>query len=294
MAVQEQVVRLRQLLEGLFSPLPPEAVKLLSGGRDWTLAWSPQRGKIKAATLNPTRKRVVFHPSDRADIPYFVVAKVGEILGVGNDRLYANSKGAFFQGKPGKDLEETLNLVRALRPLLEALGLSDLEGALEALAEIRGEEVRRHGPYVLAWSGKPEDPLLLRKGTILGDFALDGAFLLGREVTLRYPKAKVVLQGGVFSKVALGLEKFDFECPEWGSKIQFQGRVTWHALAENPVADLVREVARKVLEGEVPNGHPNRATVRLLEYLVEVKDPLDALKDEDFLGQVGLHLLSRF
>jgi hypothetical protein len=96
---------------------------------------------------------------------------------LGNGHLYAAPDVAFFYGKVGEELEETLRPVQVFRPLLHALGLSHLEGALEVLAEFKGEEVRQHGPYVLAWRGKPENPLLLRRGAILGDFTLDGAFL---------------------------------------------------------------------------------------------------------------------
>ncbi len=300
MAVQEQLARLRRMLEDLFSPPPAEVVKLLRQERDWELTWSRKRRKLKATTLDLARECVLFVPPTRVDIPRFSVAKVGRTLGVGNDRLYANEERAFFQGKPGKDLQETLTLVRALHPLFEALGLSDLEGALEALGELRGEEVRRHGPYVLAWSGKPEDPLLLRRGTIFGDFLLDGAFLLGREVVLRYPKARVVLQGGVYSRVGLKLKKFELEWPEWGGgHIQFQGRVTCHALAENPIACLVREaamelLAKESLARELLGRNPSRMIKELLRALREPEDPLEALKDEDFFRQVGLRLLSCF
>jgi hypothetical protein len=263
---------------------------------------APPRPLFFVTTLDLAREKVVFFPPTRIDIPRFSAVKVGETLGVGNERLYANKEGAFFQGKPGKDLQETLTLVRTLRPLFDTLGLSDLEEALEALGELGGEEVRQHGPYVLAWSGNPEDPLLLRRGPIFGDFALDGAFLLGRELVLQYPKAKVVLQGGAFSKVGLKLKKFELECSEWGSsqsQIQFQGRVTCHALHENPMACLVREAvmelsAKEPLARELLGRNPSRMNKELLEALLEAEDLLEALKDEDFFRQVGLRLLSHF
>jgi hypothetical protein len=296
----EEVVTLRQLLEALFSPLPAEVVKLLREEKDWEVGWSRRRRKIKVTTLDLAREQAVFLLPTRVNIPRFSAAKVGKTLGIGNDRLYVNKERAFFQGKPGKDLEETLALVRVLRPLFDVLGLSDLEGALEALAELRGEEVRQHGPYVLAWSGKPEDPLLLRRGTILGDFVLDGAFLLGRELVLQYPKAKVVLRGGIFSKIGLKLKKFELEWSEWGGgHVQFQGRVTCHALHENPMACLVREavmelLAREPLARELLGRNPSRMNQELLRGLLEPEDLLEALKDEDFFRQVGLRLLSHF
>ncbi len=298
--VEEQVASLRQLLEALFSPLPAEMAKLLREERDWEVGWSRRRRKLEITTLDLTRKQVVFFPPTKVDIPRFSAAKVGKVLGVGNDRLYANKGRAFFQGKPGKDLQETLTLVRVLRPLFDTLELSDLEGALEALAELRGEEVRQHGPYVLAWSGKPEDPLLLRRGTMFGDFLLDGTFLLGGEVVLQYPKARVVLQGGVYSRVGLKLEKFELEWPEWrGGHIQFQGKVTCHALDENPMACLVREAAMELLAKEslameLLGRNPSQTIKELLRALRESEDPLEALKDEDFFRHVGLRLLSCF
>jgi hypothetical protein len=295
-AVEEQVAALYQLLEAFFSPLPAEVVGLLEQKRDWVITWNPQRRKLKVTTVDLPRKRIAFSPSAKVEIPSFSVVKVGETLGASNDRLYVNKERAFFQGKPGKDLKETLVLVRTLRPLFEALELSDLEEALEVLAESKGEEVRQHGPYVLAWSGKPEDPFLLRRGTIFGDFILDGAFLLGQEVTLQYPQVKVTLQGGVFSKVGLKLTRFELECPEWGPiRIQFLGHVTGHALDANPTAPLIREAVVLILEGErLEGGYLTQMTRELLRVLEEVKDPLGVLKGEDLLRQVGLRLLSRF
>jgi hypothetical protein len=46
----EEVASLRQLLETLFSPLPAEAVKLLREERDWEVAWSRRRRKLKVTS----------------------------------------------------------------------------------------------------------------------------------------------------------------------------------------------------------------------------------------------------
>jgi hypothetical protein len=294
--VKEQLDTLYQLLEAFFPPLPAKAAKLLQRERDWNLRWEPQRGKMKVVTIDLALERIVVSIPARVNIPPFSIAKVGEALGVGNGYLYVNEKAAFFQGKSRKDLKETLNLVQAFRPLFDVLGLSDLEEALDALAEFKGEEVRQHGPYVLAWSGKPEDPFLLRRGTIFGNFILDGAFLLGREIVLHYPKAKVVLQGGVFSKVGLKLTKFKLECLEWESvQIQFRGSAKCHALDENPATSLIREAAVLLLERGLPKGNRSTLMVKgLLKAFLEAEDPLEALKDEDFFRQVTLGLLSGF
>jgi hypothetical protein len=82
---------------------------------------------------------------------------------VGNGYLYAGPEFAFFQGSVGEELGETLRMVQVLRPLFHALKLSDIEGALEAMAGFKGEETRSHGPYVLAWSGNLEEPAFLWK-----------------------------------------------------------------------------------------------------------------------------------
>jgi hypothetical protein len=97
--------------------------------------------------------------------------------------LVATRERVFFRDR-GRKLEGTLKHLRALRPLFASLGLSDLEGAMEALAGLEDGEARTEGPYVLARDG---DAYALRRGSVLGDPSLDGAVLLGREVRLSFP-----------------------------------------------------------------------------------------------------------
>ncbi len=99
-------------------------------------------------------------------------------LHVVNDKVFLRTSGR-------KPLEGTREGVKALRPLLAATGLSDLEGAIEALLGVREGEGRVEGGYVLArsngfWS--------LWRGAFLGDPDLDVAVLAERDAVLPLPE----------------------------------------------------------------------------------------------------------
>ncbi len=94
------------------------------------------------------------------------------------------TKGRVFFRERERNLERALKNAQALRPLFASLGLSDLERAMEVLANLKDGEARMEGDYVLARS---RDTYVLRKGSILGDLRLDGAVLLGKSVKLSFP-----------------------------------------------------------------------------------------------------------
>jgi hypothetical protein len=278
-------------LETLLSPLSRSSVEEIS--RDWELVkFVPQQRGIEVLVTSSNKKKSALHLPAGVNAPRFIVLKADDGLWVGNGYLYAGPEFAFFQGNVGEELGETLRMVQVLRPLFHALELSDIEGALEALAGFKGEETRSHGPYVLAWSGNLEEPASLWKGSIFGDHLLDGAFLTSREVVLRYPRVKVVLKGKLEASFAGGLSKGYLPCD-----------VIWN---RQPGTYLIRKGAEAILREDLSlrkdplfsKVHRNWLLTpkmrAFLEVLAEAQDPLGALGGEDFFRQVSLHLLSSF
>jgi len=98
-------------------------------------------------------------------------------------RLHVINGGAFFRTSEPEDILKALENTRVLRPFLSAAGLSDVEGALEALTGLKPEEKRVEGGYVLARGG---GFWALRRGLITGEPLLDGALLAEGKATLSF------------------------------------------------------------------------------------------------------------
>jgi hypothetical protein len=88
---------------------------------------------------------------------------------------------AFLRTTSRKSLERTLEGVKALRPLLATMGLSDLESAIEVLLGLGEGDGRVEGGYVLARRG---GFWALWRGAFLGNPDLDVAVLAGQKVVL--------------------------------------------------------------------------------------------------------------
>jgi hypothetical protein len=84
----------------------------------------------------------------------------------------------------GECVRKVLQDAKTLRPLLASMGLSDLEGAVEALSQLDEGESEVEGPYVLA---RNERAWMLRRGLVFGEPRLDGDLMLEREITLSFP-----------------------------------------------------------------------------------------------------------
>jgi hypothetical protein len=135
---------------------------------------------------------------------FLLEAHAGRVRVTVAPKLFAQKGRAFLRTLDGRGVEKALKEVRALRPLFLALDLGDLEGALKALSRLRDGEVRQEGAYVLVRKGRLS---ALMRGSYFGDFLLDGAFLLGRRVTLAYENGVEVSLRAAFSDSGLRLEE---------------------------------------------------------------------------------------
>jgi hypothetical protein len=132
-------------------------------------------------------------------------------------------------------LEEVLERVRGLSPLLERLGVADLERAFAVLKGLEEGETWAEGPYVLLREG---GRWIVRRGPIFGNPELDKAVLAGRDITLRFGDEEMAFRtvwtpGKVF---------LDYLVLRWGEREVHLKReeCLWaHTLVKNPVAKAI-------------------------------------------------------
>jgi hypothetical protein len=277
------------VLAGLWDVLkvpPPPGVEeeLRQGGRVQVSYAAPEDGEegyLWVVVTNPKRR-----PDGGIDLPspelpteyLFFEASTG-FAGMRTDHLHVRREGAFFRGEEG-DLGKALKEAKALRPVLSAMGLGDLEGALEKLAELGEGEVRAEGPYVLARGG---GVWALRRGTVLGDLHLDGAFLLGEEVKAPLGEAEVVLKPKWFWGV-VGLEYVRFRLGEEEVSLRDEGDDA-SAEERDPIGRILqqrlkRELARVEEMRESPLSEASPGMMSLLKALAQRQEPFWELTGE--------------
>jgi hypothetical protein len=207
--------------------------------------------------------------------------------------VYGVRERATFEVSSLDYLEHYLERLRGLRPILSAMGLSDLEGAVESLAKLEKGENRIEGPYVLArgespWGG---EVWALRRGPIFGVPELDGALLTKREATLRFP-GDVEFSFRVAWK--LGSMSFDRLRIRWGEEevdFRYSHLVHAHSLAKNPITEaiqssLIREIPKLEAHGKSEQFRepPSPKMLALLKAFSKHEDPFGALAEERLLA----------
>jgi hypothetical protein len=195
----------------------------------------------------------------------------------GRASLYAHSL---------EEVREARRLAGAFRPLFEALGLADLEGALEALVALKDGEARHEGPYVLARKG---DLFALRHGTLLGSLALDGALLVGERVVFTQAEGLEIALRTYPTRKFMWFPEVEVR---WGEEAaRYRGWSPAMEIASEGVPGvLVRETLKVWLEKGPWREFPKVRT--LVEELARTEDPLEALKDPGFLRRMRLKALA--
>lgn len=213
--------------------------------------------------------------------------------------VYGVKERAVFEVSSLNHLESYLERLRGLRPILSAMGLSDLEGAVERLPKLEKGESRIEGPYVLArdenpWGG---DIWVLRRGPIFGIPELDGTLLTKREATLRFPgdvefSFRIAWMLGSMSfdrlRIRWGEEEVDFRHPHM---------ISAHSLAKNPVTEaiqsgLIAEIAKLEVHGKSEQFRylPSPKMLALLKAFSKHEDPFGALAE----GRLLAHAKAEF
>jgi hypothetical protein len=207
--------------------------------------------------------------------------------------LFLRRERAFLYAPGPKRVREALRWARDLRPFLSALGLEDLERALLALAKLGDGGLRMEGPYLLA---RRRNLRVLRRGLLLENPALDGAFLTGQGVALFYPGGLGITFRGEFARDQIGLRELKvwwrWEAAHIGSVSGWSGNV----LDDGFLGELILR-GLDWDEGVLKEGYPIRLRAlieSLRESLNEAENPLALLKGEDLHSKIALDLLSRF
>jgi hypothetical protein len=206
-----------------------------------------------------------------------------------DSRLLVRGDWAFLKASSLEKARKSRRTATFLRPVLSAMGVSDLEEALEALGTIESGEVRLEGGYLLA---RGRGFWLLNRGSLLGDPGLDEALLTGREVVLAFPE-------GVEVAFRLELDR------KWAREDEMRLSGVRFRLGEEAVAFdravvfheevLSKKALVKALQGLVDlelrslergaGGSLERASPRALLFLkafVRHEDPLGALEEGRF------------
>jgi len=313
--MEERKVRevIEGFLEALGERLQAWTVEGLAKG-EWRGEWHPDAGRDwMGITVKLDRGRWDFSLPVPPGIPHFAIEKwrgsdrgvffrqwgIGytvyyteDVVEVRNLYLRARDERAFFMARrDGDALSETLALVRGLRPLFQALGLGDLEEALLALGGLEAG-AKTHGAYVLV-SDAERGVLALRRGSLFGDPGLDKAFLLEEEVVLPYPEGEVALSGRasaaedylMVSGFRIRWQEEVF--PRDGGLLPVE--VEEHVLSFD-LPYLLRKAAGAALGAKPP---PPLALRELLRGMTRSEDPIRSLRDEGFLRELKLRLLSR-
>jgi hypothetical protein len=168
---------------------------------------------------------------------------------------------------------------------LAAMGLEDLEGAIEALRNLRERESLYKEPYTLA---RGEDFWVLRRNFMLGDPGLDGRVLLGGEIEAPFP-------GGVgisFKAFHVGewLHLYDLRVSLGEEAVFFGGKVGTPAsfIEKNPVASVIQRTLERELEhtdragASSPLHGASPKTLAFLRAFAKHKNPFEALVEGRF------------
>jgi hypothetical protein len=224
----------------------------------------------------------------------FVLHAWGWWIGGGlHPGLFFQRGRAFFRGYGLRRVRRVLEGVKALSPLFVALGLSDLEGALEALgamAELDYPQPQAHGHYVLV---RNERFYGLRRGSIFRNPVLDADFLCEKRVEISTPKGvKIVLKPSFSQTGEVGLK---------------EGFICWDGECEDLIISLPsidvnhpRLLTRLVREGlhfalafpTLSHSPKMRALLDEIGALGRRGDLLAALEDEEFFRRVHLRALA--
>jgi hypothetical protein len=212
--------------------------------------------------------------------------------------LFVRQKRAFLYTPSLKGVKQALRWAKNLRPFLSALGLGDLERALLVLAKLGDGDIRMEGPYLLARRGNLR---VLRRGLLLENPSLDGAFLTGQGVALFYPKGLGITFKGECVRNQIGLRELKVW---WGWEAVHIGSVSgwsWNVLDDNFLGELIwygLAWSKKVLNtDEYPiklQALIESLSESLSESLDKGENPLAVLNSNDLHSKIALNLLSWF
>ncbi len=198
---------------------------------------------------------------------------------------------AFFKGHDPERLEDVIDTVHVLRHVLDAMGVFGIRSALEELSYLENGEVQVENGYIAT---KDEEFWFLRRGTILGDPALDRALVTGQTVAFSFPgdvevAFKVTLDGFwaetdrlyITARIRWGEETFDTEGGTALSRTLDKDALT------KAIQQRVREKIERIEQGRhfSPVDH-SAEMLTFLKAFVHHEDPFRALAEGKFAAHV--------
>jgi len=227
------------------------------------------------------------------DMEFHLEAKAGFVDFSSRPRA-VNSRVYFIGTDPGH-LEEALKTASRLRFGFQAMGIDDLEEAIEALRDLKDGESRSHGPYALASAKRftlagSERFWFLYRGPLLGVPELDERLVLGEPVTLSFPGGVEVSFKASFwdgevrlgsLSIRLGEETLRFE----RSSRFFDSIFSKSIFSKNPVVEAIQAGLNEELrcmEGgkrDSPLSEASPQALALVRVLAQRKDPFDILAE---------------
>jgi hypothetical protein len=214
-------------------------------------------------------------------------------------RFFARKRRVLFHTRAPRIIRKALGEVAPLRPLFEAMGLPDLEEALQALARLKDGEIRQKAPYLLARKGRRR---VLKRGSYFDDPALGASFLLGERVVLNYENEVEVALKGILSEARVFLEEASIRWEHEVVQLDKVDSTSTYALDDFAPVRLFKSsldwthFLNGISLSSVGGGSP-RCSPRMRALIAELtceENPLEALKDKDFFRRVQLRHLAHF
>jgi hypothetical protein len=279
---------------GISSPPVKVGETLRKGGK--VRLWCPwgRRAPLGKLTVETSKKDALSYldlsfSGHSCPRTFLLEAHTGRVeVGI-SPRLFARKGRVLFRTQDPRGIRKTLEEVRPFRSLFEAMGLPDLEEALEALSRLKDGEIRQEGPYILA---RKERLRVLKRGSYFGDPLLDGPFLLGERVALAYESGVEVVLRGSFSNRLLSLKEASIR---WGDEV-VQLEDAEFAITNALGKSVPGFLLRTLLGWEVEKVFPKRSLrmKALIAELASEENPFEALEDPEFFRRLYLGVLSNF
>ncbi len=292
--LQEATEETMKALEGFWKALdissPPSWVeKVLKAGIRVTAKTHEGEKGPEVIVWAPGQTRAHLPLSSPVPGSFQLAAYVGRVDVETASGLFARRGRAFLRARSPERVEEATRAVKALRPFFAAIGLADLEGALEVLAKLVDGEARTEGPHVLL---REVGLWVLRTGLILGDLSSTKDFLTRGRAVLSYPHGlEIALRGHFWWEPQLGLEELTIR---WGNDaVRFWRPHDGPEPRGDPLSkDPVGSMVRLMLEWAPRWGSLTPRMKTLIEELRGSESPLEAPKDPGFFRRLHLRALS--
>jgi hypothetical protein len=209
--------------------------------------------------------------------------------------LVVSNRNAILRTSNPENVETALNTAKALRPFFSAIGLEDLESALQALASLREGEARMEGPYVVARMG---GVFALRKGLMLGDPYLDGVLLTKGQVTMAFPGDVEISLEAFYNDTPLTMRFPRVHIRLGEEEVSFvAGFFEASIFKKDPVAKAIqRGLAGYMIRKErmaPPYDDPSPRMLAFLNVLAQHEEPFKALAEGRFFPHVTAELFSQ-